>query len=108
MQDNISQAGGAGVTEANRSSAASVTPRTSNPLGTFGMRLDALDNAPCQSVVLSEEDAIDARCRHGLAHHPVKVGEWNVSMHEDAAGTMRWWIDSAGDIHLARKPGAQS
>lgn len=104
--DSISQdGGGVAVGGGVSSTLPTVAPRvTVAPWNDW----TAFEFAPCQSVVLSNEDGIDARCKYGLAGHPKKVGEPNVPMHESEDSTCRWWLDGEGDIHLAFRPGVHA
>lgn len=73
--------------------------------GTHGMHLEALDNAPCQAVVLDDDETVIARCRYTLGNHPrAKASAAGRYLHEDVEQTRRWYIDGEGVTHMALKP----
>ena len=75
-----------------------------NPVGTYGMNLSALLDAPCPTVAL-DGDAVIAECRLTMGNHQRAKGIAAGRMLHESADA-RWYVDDNGDTHIYVRPGA--
>ena len=76
-----------------------------NPVGTYGMNLAALLDAPCPTVVLADDGAVIAACGLTMGNHQRAQGTAAGRMLHESADA-RWYVDDHGDTHLYVRPGA--